>query len=252
MQQRITEQLQSIAQERNIRILLACETGSRAWGFPSPDSDYDVRIIYAHERDWYISLNEQKDSIELMLDNGELDITGWELRKSLRLLWKSNAALLERLQSPIAYVKDDVFLEGIAPIAQRCYSPIATMHHYLSMARKCLEDLNGNEAYMLKLMFYGLRASTACLWILEHSTPPPIEFKKMLHGLQLDQIFVDHVEHLIKLKSGKNESYVHPKEPMVEAFMEKTLERAETQVNSLPSSKADINDLNDFLRSTIR
>jgi uncharacterized protein len=91
--------LNEIAQKKNVKILYACETGSRAWGFPSPDSDFDVRFIYMHERDWYLSLGQRKDTIEYM--ERDLDITGWDLKKSLTLLKKSNAPVIERFQSPI-------------------------------------------------------------------------------------------------------------------------------------------------------
>ena len=94
MKEKIQQYLQEIESQKSIKILLACETGSRAWGFPSPDSDYDIRLIYMHDKDWYLSLNEKKDTIELMLEDNNLDISGWDLRKSLRLLWKSNSALL--------------------------------------------------------------------------------------------------------------------------------------------------------------
>ncbi len=99
MKAKIKNYLSELEQEKDIEILFACETGSRAWGFPSPDSDYDVRLIYKHHKDWYLSLSEGKDSIEFFLDNNEIDISGWELRKSLRLLWKSNASILERIQT---------------------------------------------------------------------------------------------------------------------------------------------------------
>src|SRR6187549_3465126 len=99
--QQINSILKQIETKNQIKILYACETGSRAWGFPSPDSDYDIRFIYMHERDWYLSLSQRKDSIEFM--EGDLDITGWDLRKCLILLKKSNAPLIERLQSPVEY-----------------------------------------------------------------------------------------------------------------------------------------------------
>jgi len=112
MTEKIKKYLTEIEQERNIKILWACETGSRAWGFPSTDSDYDIRIIYVHNTDWYLNLTEEKDSIELMLENNDIDISGWELKKSLNLLRKSNAAMLERIQSPIVYKKDDEFIKA--------------------------------------------------------------------------------------------------------------------------------------------
>jgi predicted nucleotidyltransferase len=153
MEEKIKKYLADLEKDKGIQILLACETASRAWGFPSPDSDYDVRIIYKHPKDWYLSLVEEKDSIEYFFENNDIDISGWDLRKSLRLLWKSNPPLLERIQSPIIYQVDQDFLNEINVVAQKTYSRIATIHHYLSMAKKSFEEINNVEAYKLKKFF---------------------------------------------------------------------------------------------------
>ncbi len=199
MRQKINSYLAQIEKEKDIKILLAVETGSRAWGFPSPDSDYDIRMIYVHPQDWYLSLTEKKDSIEMMLENNDLDITGWDLRKVLRLLWKSNPPLLERIQSPIIYKQDAEFLEAFRSIAQDTYSRIATIHHYVNMAIKCYAEISEGETYKLKKFFYALRAATACKWILEKKEIPPIEFKRMLSGLELKKSLTDRIEELISL-----------------------------------------------------
>ena len=161
MEDKIKSYLSALEQEKDISILLACETGSRAWGFPSPDSDYDVRLIYKHQTEWYLSITEAKDTIELMLDNNEVDISGWDLRKSLRLLWKSNPPLLERIQSPIIYRQNPNFISGIRELSRNTYSKIATMHHYLSIAIKSYEQITAEPEYKLKSFFYGLRTATA-------------------------------------------------------------------------------------------
>ena len=103
METKIKDKLKDIEQKYQVKVLYACETGSRAWGFPSPDSDYDVRMIYMHDLDWYLSLSDKKDTIEFMSEDGELDVTGWDIKKCLKLMWKSNGALLERVQSPVVY-----------------------------------------------------------------------------------------------------------------------------------------------------
>jgi predicted nucleotidyltransferase len=153
MKQKIIKYLEQIEEEKNIKILLACETGSRAWGFPSPDSDFDIRLIYMHEKDWYLSLSEKKDTIERMLDNNEIDISGWDLRKCLRLLKKSNPPLLERIQSPILYKTDNNFLLRINEIAKTAYSRIASAHHYLGIAKKHIDEVKDRDEYKLKKFF---------------------------------------------------------------------------------------------------
>ena len=114
----IQEKLNQLEAEYGVQILLAVESGSRAWGFASPDSDYDVRFIFWHPKDWYLSVFEQRDVIELPVD-AVLDISGWDIRKALRLLWKSNAALIEWLNSPIVYRAHPKrkFLDELAPYA---------------------------------------------------------------------------------------------------------------------------------------
>lgn len=246
MTEKIIQYLDKIEKENQINILLACETGSRAWGFPSPDSDFDIRIIYVHKKDWYLSLSEKKDSIELMFENNDIDITGWDLRKSLRLLQKSNAPLLERIQSPILYRSDETFLAEINELANSQYSRIATIHHYLSMAKKFTEELKANEEYKLKKFFYALRSATACKWILEKEELPPIEFQKMLYGLDIKDNIVQRIEKLIELKATISESYLHKGEKELISFIENCIHAADENKRLLPSSRGNVKQLESF------
>ena len=251
MKEQIKGYLTQIEQERNVKILSACETGSRAWGFPSPDSDYDVRMIYVHPADWYLTLSERKDTIERMLEDNELDITGWDLRKTLRLLWKSNPPLLERIQSPILYKFEEEFLAEINELARNCYSRIATLHHYLSMARKGYEEVTSNEAFKLKKFFYALRSATVCQWILKREDIPPIEFSKLLNGLAIDSHLVNRIYELIELKSAVGEAYYHEGEKELLSFIKHCIANAEEHGGDLPSARADKEDLDLFFRKTL-
>lgn len=251
MKEYIKTYLSDLEIEKDIKILLACETGSRAWGFPSPDSDYDVRLIYVHRKEWYLSLKEEKDSIEIMLDDNEIDITGWDLRKSLRLLMNSNPALLERLQSPILYRVDENVLNELQTAAKSCYSRISTLHHYLSMAKKCYAEIEGKSSYKLKKCFYALRAATACKWILEREEMPPIEFHKMLYALDLNTDLVLDIQSLIQLKSTKSEAYLHSGEPQILQFIESCIKEASQKRQSLPSGSVNTEELNTIFRNVI-
>jgi predicted nucleotidyltransferase len=230
---------------------LACETGSRAWGFPSPDSDFDVRFIYRHNTDWYLSLNEQKDTIEMMFENNEIDLSGWDLRKSLHLLWKSNPPLLERIQSPIIYIADEGFLTGMKDLATNTYSKIAAMHHYLNMAKKMFSEVRENENVKLKKLFYALRTAIACRWIIEKDEMPPIVFQKMLEQLTFDNRLKEKISDLIELKSTESESYMHKQERELNQFIENTIQKAEQKANALPAAKGQIEDLNQFFRKML-
>ena len=120
--QRVRDALAQVEAERNVRVLLACESGSRAWGFASRDSDYDVRFLYVHRRDWYLSIEDRRDVIEQPIAD-DLDVSGWELRKALRLLRKSNPPLLEWLKSPVVYRHDPVFAAEFGALATEFFSP---------------------------------------------------------------------------------------------------------------------------------
>lgn len=249
MYQKIQTYLRELEQERNIKVLLACETGSRAWGFPSPDSDYDVRLLYVHPVQWYLRLSEPKDSIDLMFEAGEIDISGWDLRKALRLLKKSNCALLERLQSHIVYQADAAFVQAIPRLAPQYYSRIASVHHYLSLGTNAMADLDRDQ-YRLKKFFYALRAATVCRWIISRSDMPPIHFPTMLDGLSLPETLTQRIYQLIELKAEVPESYLHAGEADLLAFIEGSLEHARAQAHRLPAAKGTYQPLDAlFLRT---
>jgi len=252
MKEKIQTYLKKIESHKQIKILLACETGSRAWGFPSPDSDYDVRLVYVHKSDWYMSVESKKDSIEMMLENNDIDISGWELKKSLKLLFKSNPPLLERIQSPILYSVDDEFLADIKSLSKKCYSKIATMHHYLSMAKKILEEIEKDDEFKLKRFFYGLRTATLCKWIVEKDEIPPIEFQNAYKNLNLNPTIVEKIDKLIALKSEKSESYFHRNEPELIEFAQKCIIDAESVKNGLSTGKCKTEELNTCLRKFIK
>ena len=97
---RVEAELSRLETEHQVTVLFACESGSRAWGFASPDSDYDVRFLYVHRLPWYLQVEPGRDVIERPLDD-ELDVCGRELRKALYLLRRSNPTLLEDRKSVV-------------------------------------------------------------------------------------------------------------------------------------------------------
>lgn len=251
MTEKIKEYLKGIEESKNIEILWACETGSRAWGFASTDSDFDIRLIYVHKKDWYLSLSEKKDTVEMMLENNDIDISGWDLKKSLTLLRKSNAPILERIQSPIIYKSDSVFIKEMREVATTFYSRIATIHHYLSMSKKFVAELEVENEYKLKKFFYALRSAFVCKWIIEKNTIPPIEFHKIYPNLGIDSALTSRIEELIQLKSTIQESYFHEGEKPLLNLIKEFNEEAERKKESLPSSKGDSAQLDQLFRKYI-
>ena len=129
----IMMELRNIEETQNVRILMAVESGSRAWGFASPDSDYDVRFLYVRPEKEYLKLEKIRDVIEWKLDE-VLDINGWDLTKALRLICKSNPTIFEWFSSPIVYQDTEEF-QQMKQLLPMYFSPRSSANHYLSMAR---------------------------------------------------------------------------------------------------------------------
>jgi predicted nucleotidyltransferase len=249
MEELIQKQLTKIETNNAVKILYACESGSRAWGFPSPNSDYDVRFIYVHELDWHLSLLDKKDTIDLPINN-DLDIGGWEIKKALGLLWKSNAPLLEWLQSPIVYQTNSVFIHEIQHFCQTCFSPIGAMHHYLNMSKKYFEACQESNQVKLKKYFYALRTVISGIWIREKGTMPPIELAQMYEIVP--QEVQDKIQALIEIKSAQNEDYLHRREPVIDLFLKEAIMKNEGIANELPSGKGDLEKLDNFYRKIVK
>lgn len=157
VESRIRGELRRLELVEDVTVLYACESGSRAWGFESVDSDYDVRFIYVRKTPWYLSVQRKRNVIEKPIDD-ELDISGWDVTKALQLLRRSNPPLLEWLQSPVVYVRKSSFVERMRGLMDEYYSPIACMYHYLHMAennyrRYLREDNVWTKKYLVPRCF---------------------------------------------------------------------------------------------------
>ena len=178
----IRKELKRIAEEEDVLILWACESGSRAWGFESTNSDYDVRFIYIRKPEDYHRVSPLRDVIEVPISD-ELDISGWDLPKALGLLRKSNPPLLEWLQSPIVYTEYNGFRESFWKLCESYFCPRSCMYHYMSMANRNRRSYLDADLIRLKRYFYMLRPVLACEWLLKYSSVAPIEFSVLLDDL---------------------------------------------------------------------
>ncbi|MDH5327108.1 MAG: nucleotidyltransferase domain-containing protein [Gammaproteobacteria bacterium] len=219
--EQISDALNALEQQHNIKILYACESGSRAWGFPSPDSDYDVRFIYAHPVDWYLSVFPGKDTIDIPI-SGDSDLGGWDLRKSFGLLKKSNCALMEWLSSPIVYRENDTAIAPLKDAVSPSFLTISACHHYLSMAQRKFSDIVSDETVKLKSYFYALRAVLCALYIIDNQSPPPMEISK-LKDTYISSDLLPRYEELLSQKMASVESHRTQREPWLDSFLEQSL-----------------------------
>jgi uncharacterized protein len=251
--QQILTELGHIEQTENVRILYACESGSRAWGFPSKDSDYDVRFLYVRPLDWYLSIFEKRDVIERPISD-MLDINGWDLRKALNLFRKSNPPLLEWLQSPIVYRENHAIGEQIRRISPSTFSPRSCMYHYLHMAKGNYREYLQGEQVKIKKYFYVLRPILACEWIVKHNTMPPIEFDRLVdavvpRGSELKAV-IDGL--LVRKKAGDEMDY-EPRINPINEFLEERIEYYERIAAGMQTSGGDQDQrLDDLFRSVLK
>ena len=174
MQAMIQKKIREIEQQADVSVLYAAESGSRAWGFASPDSDYDVRFVYVRRRDDYLKLEKTSDVLEWQLDE-TLDISGWDLKKALQLMHKSNPTIFEWDRSPVVYCTTPLW-QQIRQNFPQYFSVKSGLYHYLSMANSNYKTYLQEETVRLKKYFYVLRPVLAAQWIAERRCPPPILF----------------------------------------------------------------------------
>ncbi len=252
MKKRIVEELRILEKEKGIKILMAVETGSRAWGFPSPDSDYDVRFIYQFPKNEYLKMRNLPEEIHQMCDNRNLDFTGWELRKSFQLLWKSNASLLERINSPIVYINEENFKEELELFAKDYFLPQVGLYHYKGLGYKYFQKIKDEETYKLKDFFYALRAALACKWIMETKQSVPVYMPEMFSIMKSNLGFENEVVSLIDLKSNMPETYRHNRNDSILNFIDSVLKEADV-VEKLQSKQKNTSELlDDFLIKTFK
>ena len=229
VRQEIETRLAAIQAEDDVRYLLAIESGSRAWGFPSPDSDYDVRFVYAHKRDWYLSLTPGRDVIEQPIVD-EIDLNGWDIRKALNLLLKSNATLSEWMDSPIRYRDDHPIMAQIAALADDIFNPRAVGHHYRNLGINAAERwLDDSGPVPVKKYFYALRPALVIRHTrLDPKKRPPMNLQSLMRGCDLPPSLEAQIDALVIAKGQTREKELGSRLTDIDAFIEQELDQADT------------------------
>ena len=250
MQQKILRKLYEIEKTENVSILLAIESGSRAWGFASTDSDYDVRFIYVRPQEEYLRLDPVRDVIELPLDP-VFDINGWDLQKALRLMYKSNPTLFEWLASPIVYMETD-FADKLRNRRNDYFSVKHSLYLYLSMATGNYREFLQKDMVKAKKYFYVLRPILACRWILEKQTPPPMFFSELAKAELPDKMKAE-VEELLSLKMNAPEIRKIPRIDRINKYLEQSMAEIKEEAQKLKETKVATWDiLNEMFLEEVR
>ncbi|WP_414451946.1 nucleotidyltransferase domain-containing protein [Burkholderia sp. 22PA0099] len=246
VRERIMAELAAIESTHDVKILYACESGSRGWGFASPDSDYDVRFLYVHKLEWYLRVEPQRDVIEKPIDD-ELDVSGWEIRKALQLLHRSNPTLLEWLDSPVVYLEEPAYTSELKALARAFFAPMRGRYHYLSMAKKNFRGYLQGDDVRYKKYLYVLRPLLATRWIDAGKGMPPMRFADLVAGTVTDAALLGEINDLLAIKMRAGEAEIGPRRPAIHDFIETMLREAEIEAD-YKRAEGEIAMLDGFLR----
>jgi predicted nucleotidyltransferase len=243
----------------DIKVLYACEAGSRAWGFPSKKSDYDVRFIYINRKNWYLSIDQKRDVIEIpkrdsisMPIDEQLDLSGWELTKALRLFRKSNPSLLEWLHSSIVYWQAFSTITQMRQIEQEVFSPVICLQHYLKMGKRNFRDCLQSEGIKIKKYINALRPILAAKWIEAHQAFPPIEFQAMVDCLITSGELKDAISNTIEQKMKGEELNSILNIMIINQYLQKEIGHLEAYAQKIEKVISDpVSDLDELFRVTL-
>ena len=250
MKSHILSQLREIETHENVRIVYACESGSRAWGFPSADSDYDVRFLYVCPVEWYLSIDVKRDVIERPVQDG-LDISGWDLKKALPLFRKSNPPLLEWLGSPIVYLEQYSAAEDMRGLLPDYYSPTACLYHYLHMARGNYREYLKGDLVWIKKYFYVLRPILAMIWIERGWGVVPTDFNILVDKLAIEPPVAKEIARLLAAKRAGAELDRGPRIATLSRFIVKELDRWENSSVIHQKRPSESGKLDGLFRTTL-
>jgi predicted nucleotidyltransferase len=247
MKAKILQRLSEIESRYDVKVLLAVESGSRAWGFASKDSDYDVRFVYVHRKEWYLKLIEGRDVIEELDPDGVMDFAGWDLKKALLLMGKGNCGFAEWLNSPTIYRKDEEFFQKMNTLQKDYFRKISAVNHYYHMA------MNHNKRYLekrgceMKRFMYHLRGLLAAKWAAIHGTYPPVLFEELMEKMVEEENIKNEIGKLVELKRDSREHNTTIVNEDLVNYANRIAAEIESMLGSFPKDKTqDYKKLDDF------
>lgn len=232
----ILQKLEEIERTEGVTVLHAVESGSRAWGVESPDSDYDVRFVYVRPMRDYLRLEEQRDVIEWELDD-VMDINGWDLRKVLQQFHRGNAVLFEWANSSAVY-KTTPQWQRIYACAKDWFSEKAALHHYRGTAEGTWKQFLQGETVRYKKYVYALRPLLACKFIEENHAIPPVRFEELLRQPLLEDLR-EEINTMLEIKAKTDEKALNPRLPVIHAYIETELARLKKRSDSMDNDRRD-------------
>lgn len=250
MKNEILKKLNDLEKIYSVKILFASESGSRAWGFSSVDSDYDVRFIYIRNYFDYLSLTRPADTICPKID-GVFDINGWDVVKYLLHIGKSNAQIIEWIYSPQQYMDAYDFKDIMIKTSKKFYDKKRMLAHYFGLAKSFKEKIFSLEKIRLKDYFYALRSLFCCKWIMLNESPPPVDFFDLISRIQIEKDIREIINDINRQKQKTVENEVQNKIAELDCFIADNIVSLNSELDNLTSRQIDNMSLNKIFLSIL-
>jgi predicted nucleotidyltransferase len=250
MKYEIVQKLNDLEIDNGITVLYACESGSRAWGFSSIDSDYDIRFIYIRKLSDYITITDKPDTLEFpIVDN--LDFSGWDLKKFLQHIYKSNGVMFEWLQSPIIYYAKDTFVSDNLNLSRAHFRAKPTLYHYLGLTKRTFWDIKETDKVKIKRYFYAIRPILAAKYIIDNNEIPPMTIQSLMDTVKGISDLRTMIEDLMAEKETQEESFLIKRIPEIDNYIENEIIRITGIAERLPDNKLSSDLINEYLYNVL-
>lgn len=230
----ILDSVNNLCEENKVMLLYCCESGSRAWGFPSSTSDYDVRFVYTHPVDWYLRLDLEAFSLQINYMKDDLDIVGWDIKKYISLMYKSNPSTIEWAYCPSYY--SDVNIFNPRQLVRTYLNSTSLANHYISMATKCYTTyIEGRKEVQYKKYLYLVRSLLCYLYCVDNiGHAPDISFRLLCDKYLPDKVR-EPVEAIVKVRVNSTEEFVGPCVPLVDSWACSEIIRSRKVISTVPN-----------------
>jgi len=251
MKNQIQTYLKQLEKDYNIKILFACEAGSRAWGVASPNSDHNIRIIYIRPLEWYLSIKDKPDYFTIS-NNDQIDIEAWDFKKALSLLSQSNTILIEWLQSPRINIGCPAFFNQISDLSKKYFLPRKSIYHYLGLSNALIKKHFEKETIPIKKYFMIMRSMLASLWIKTHQSPVPVAFSDLLSVVEDQPKTLLAIHQLMRLKKETKEGKPIKRIDVLDQFIFDKRKACSIYAESLPKQQLnDLENIDTFFRGVL-
>jgi len=241
----IQEKLKKIAAEHPFPLVFATVSGAHLYGFPSPDSDYDLRGIHVLPLAEVVGLDVGRETVQIeeFRDGLELDLVTHDAKKFFSLMLKKNGYVLEQLFSPLI-IQTSKEHDELKQIGKRCITKHHA-HHYFGFARTEWKLFSKEPAPRVKPLLYIFRVLLTGINLMQTG-----EIEANLTKLN-EKFALPYLPELIERKTGGAEKGILPDADL--GFYQNEYERLvlelekESERSKLPDLTNAKNDLNDLL-----